>query len=109
MVSEQVGQRPVRADGETRGAREVVFGDNGVLHFIVLTHVDRGHAIDGGLDLLAGGDINKNLFRRYPKLCVTIFVVNVFIPIIDRPVISPKSLGPHHNYDLALLPRLSGL
>ena len=29
MVAEQVGQRPVRADGETRRAREVIFG-----HFV---------------------------------------------------------------------------
>jgi len=28
VVTEQVGQRPVRADGETRRAREVILGDN---------------------------------------------------------------------------------
>jgi hypothetical protein len=53
VVTEQVGQRPVRADGETRRAREIIFRDNGVLHFIVIAHEVRGHAVDGGFGLFS--------------------------------------------------------
>ena len=120
MVTEQVGQCPTRADGETRRAREVVLGDDGILDFVVLTNVDGGDPIHGGFDLISTGstanstqsltcgDINTNLFRRYPKLCATISSEISNIPIIDSPVISPKRLWPHNNTDLARLPRLSG-
>jgi len=47
MVAEHVGQRPVRADGETRRAREVIFGDDSVCHLVVIAHEVRGHAVDG--------------------------------------------------------------
>ena len=53
MVAEQVGQRPARADGETRGRGEIVFRDNRVLHFVVIANVDSSNPVDGGLDLLS--------------------------------------------------------
>jgi hypothetical protein len=53
VVTEQVGQRPIRADSETSRAREIVFRDDRVLHFVVIAHVVGGHAVDGGLNLLA--------------------------------------------------------
>jgi hypothetical protein len=51
MVTEQVGQRPVRADGESRRASKVIFRDRCPLFLVVLTHVVRGHAVDDGFDL----------------------------------------------------------
>ena len=47
MVTEQVGQRPVRADGETCCARKVIFGDDSICHLVVIAHEVRGHAVDG--------------------------------------------------------------
>jgi hypothetical protein len=38
VVTEQVGQRPTRADGDSGRAREVVFGDRCPLHFVVTAH-----------------------------------------------------------------------
>jgi hypothetical protein len=51
VVSEQVGQRPVRADGESGRAREVILGDRCPLFLVVLTNIIRGHAVDDGFDL----------------------------------------------------------
>jgi hypothetical protein len=61
MVTEQVGQRPARADGETRRAspstelrvNSIIFRDDVVLHFVVLTNVNSRDLVDGGFDLLA--------------------------------------------------------
>jgi hypothetical protein len=40
-------KRPVRADGETRRAREVIFRDDAIGHFVVVAHEVGGHAVDG--------------------------------------------------------------
>ena len=67
MVTEQVGQRPVRADGETRRAREIVFGDRRPLFLVVLTDPStrlrvnsiRGHTTDNGFDLFSIRIVDK--------------------------------------------------
>ena len=54
MVTEQVGQRPVRAAprGESRRAGKIILRDRRPLFLVVLTNVIRGHTVDGGRDLL---------------------------------------------------------
>ena len=47
VVAEQVRQRPVRADGETRRASKVVLGDDSIGHLVVIAHEVGGHAVDG--------------------------------------------------------------
>ena len=47
VVTEQVGQRPVRADGESRRAREVILGDDSICHFVVIADEVGRHAVDG--------------------------------------------------------------
>jgi hypothetical protein len=64
MVAEQEGQRPVRADGETRCAREIIFGDRCPLFLVVLTNIIRGHTIDDGFYLLSIRIIDKTRGRR---------------------------------------------
>lgn len=64
MVTEQVGERSARADGETRSAREIIFRDRRPLFLVVLTHVVRGHTADNTLDLLAIAIIDKTRGRR---------------------------------------------
>ena len=64
MVTEQVGQSPARTDGDSGRTREIILRDRCPLHFIVLTHVVRGHTIDGGLDLLAVCVIDETRRRR---------------------------------------------
>ena len=54
MVSEQVGQRPIRADGETRRAREVILGDGASACLLVVVADEvSGHAVDGLRDAVA--------------------------------------------------------
>jgi hypothetical protein len=54
MVTEQVGQHPARAAprSQTCGTGKIIFRGRRPLFLIVLTHVVRGHAVDGGRDLL---------------------------------------------------------
>ena len=59
MVAEQVGQRPVRADGETRRAREVIFRNRRPLFLVLLTNIVRGHAANDGFDLFPIRIIDK--------------------------------------------------
>jgi len=49
VITEQVGQRPVRADGKTGRTSKIVFRDDAALHFVVVADVIRGHAVDDGL------------------------------------------------------------
>ena len=54
MVAEHVGQRPVRADGETRRAREVILGDGASACLLVVVADEvSGHAVDGLRDAVA--------------------------------------------------------
>ena len=64
MVTEQVGQRPIRADGETRRAREVIFGDRRPLFLVMLTDIIRGHTTDDGFYLLSIAIIGEGSRRR---------------------------------------------
>jgi len=66
MVSEQVGQRPVRAAprGESRRAREIIFRDRRPLFLVVLTNIIRGHAADSTLDLLSIRIVDETRRRR---------------------------------------------
>ena len=64
VVREQEAQRPIRADGETRGTSEVEFRDNAVFHFIMIANVDGGDPIHGGFDLLAIAIIDETRGRR---------------------------------------------
>ena len=64
MVSEQVGQRPARADGQTRCTSKVVLAGHSAFHFKMLTHVIRGHTVDRGRDLLAIRIVKEDLCLR---------------------------------------------
>jgi len=64
MVTEQVGQCPVRADSETRCTGEIVFRDRRPLFLVVLTNIVRGHTADNGFDLLSIRVIDKTRGRR---------------------------------------------
>ena len=64
VVREQEAQRPIRADGETRGTSKVVLRDNRVLHLIVIANIDGGDPIHGGFDLLAIAIIDETRGRR---------------------------------------------
>ena len=64
MVTEQEGQCPVRADGETRRAREVIFGDRRPLFLVMLTDIIRGHTTDDGFYLLSIAIIGEGSRRR---------------------------------------------
>ena len=66
MVTEQVGQRPIRAAprGESGRAREIILGDRRPLFLVVLTDIIRGHAADSTLDLLSIRIVDETRRRR---------------------------------------------
>jgi len=64
VVAEQIGQRPIRADGETGRPCEIIFRDNTALHFVVVANVICGHAVDRGLDLFRVAVIDETRARR---------------------------------------------
>ena len=51
MISEQVGQGPIRADGDSGRACKIIFGDRCPLFLVVLSDVVGGHAANDGFDL----------------------------------------------------------
>ena len=66
MVTEQVGQRPIRAAprGESGRAREIILGDRRPLFLVVLTDIIRGHTTDDGFYLLSIAIIGEGSRRR---------------------------------------------
>jgi len=71
MVSEQEGQRPIRAAprGESRRARKIIFGDRRPLFLVMLTHVIRGRAAYCGLDLFSIRIPSTSLRVNSDKTC----------------------------------------
>jgi len=69
MVTEQVGQCPTRADGETRRTGKIIFGDRRPLFLVMLTHVIRGRAAYCGLDLFSIRIPSTSLRVNSDKTC----------------------------------------
>jgi len=47
MIREQIGESSPSPHGESRRAREIIFRDDSICHFVVIAHEVRGHAVDG--------------------------------------------------------------